>query len=398
MNTLTAHARRLSSLLCAVSFTGVAHATPVAASDITQPAQPNITTEKQTVHMSFAGEGELWQGNTQKQKVSLTSNEYWFPVSGKQLSQGVELDISHPGALVRLTALVKNAKRATIVNPRELEIYKDFEKQEEAMESLITEKQISSATIFQGASAFRFNPKAGTGRFELRSSQRLMDDDQYIVNVKEKGSPKVLHMATSNLTLFAGEQFHFSALIKEEKNAIPDAQYEAHLVSPNGQLHNLSIFENDDGRWQTLLPSQVQSLAPGELHELYLNVTAGEEGERVRRTAKLPFSIAAPTAKFENIIPVMTGGVAATINLNVANEGRYGLRGTIYGTDTEGKLRSIMRSHSAYWLTAGGQSIDLAYDESILEKSNLQPPYKLKDLVLIDQGKLAVLHKQPQVD
>ena len=398
MTALTAHARLLGSFLCAVSYTGVALAAPVAASDIAQPTLPSITTEKQTVHMSFASEKELWQGSTQKQKVSLTSNEYWLSVSGKQLSRGVELDISHPGALVRLTALVKNAKRATVINPKELEIYKGFNKQEEAIEGLVTEEQLSSSTIFQGASAFRFNPKIGTGRFELRSSQRLMDDDQYIVNVKEKGSKKVLHMATSNLTLFAGEQFHFSALIKEEKNIMPDAQFQAHLVSPGGQLYGLSIAESDEGQWQTLLPSQVQSLEPGELYELYLNVVAGEEGQQVRRTAKLPFSIAIPTAKFENIVPVMTGGVAATINLNVANEGRYGLRGTIYGTDVEGKLRSIMRSHSAYWLTAGGQSIDLVYDESILEESSLQPPYKLKDLVLIDQSKLAVLHKQSQID
>ena len=398
MKRLTAHSQRLSSLLCAVSFTGVAFATSVAATEFAQPALPSITTEKQTVHMSFASEEELWQGTTQKQKVSLTSNEYWFPVSGKQLSRGVELDISHPGALVRLTALVKNAKRATVINPKELEIHKGFNKQEQAIEGLVTEEQLSSTTVFQGSSAFRFNPKTGTGRFELRSSQRLVDNDQYIINVKEKGSQKVLHMATSNLTLFAGEQFEFSALIKEEENAIPDAEYRAHLVSPGGQVHSLSIFENDEGQWQTLLPSQVQSLAPGELHELYLNVVAGKEGQHVRRTAKLPFSIATPTAKFENIIPVMANGIAATVNLNVANEGRYGLRGTLYGTDIEGKLRSIMRSHSAYWLTAGGQSIDLAYDESILEKSNLQPPYKLKDLVLIDQSKLAVLHKQPQVD
>ncbi|WP_281646759.1 DUF4785 domain-containing protein [Parendozoicomonas sp. Alg238-R29] len=398
MNTLAAHSQPLRWFLCAVSFTGVAFATLVAATDIPQPPAPAITTEKQTIHMSFPGNGELWKGNSHKQQVNLKSDEYWFRISGEQLSKGVDLDISHPGALVRLTSLVKNSKRAIAINPEELEIYKDFEKQEKAIESLVTEEQLSSTIIFQGSAAFRFNPKSGTGRFNLRSTQRLVGDDYYIINVKEKGSDRILHLSTSNLTLFAGENFNFEALIKKEKQAITDAEYQAYLVSPSGQTYDLSLLEEKEGQWQTLLPSSIQTLTPGELYELFINVTAGEEDQLVRRSAKLPFALASQTAKFQNIIPIMTAGIAATINLSVSKEGRYGLRGSIYGTNAEGKLVSIMRSHSAYWLEAGGQSINLAYDESILEKSNMQPPYKLKDLVLIDQGKLAVLHKQAQVD
>lgn len=392
-------AQALKTLLCAATLTGVAVATSVSAAGVAQPPAPSVTTETATIHMSFPEKGEPWLGSAErKAAVQLRSDEYWFRVSGKELSRGIGLDFSHPGALVRLTALKNNGGRSAPINLKELALYQDNQKLNKAIVSLVTEEQLAEGTIFQGTAAFRLNEKMGTGQFQLRSGQRLVDDDLYIVNVKEKGSSQILHMASQKLTLFAGDTLKFSAQIKQKDEVLDDVSYKAYLLSPSGEEHSLSVLDNGDGQLQTLLPSSASSTRPGELYELYLNATAGEEAQRVRRTVKLPFAIASPTARFESVIPVMNGGVAATVHINVSSEGRYGLRGTLYGTDANGKLRSIMRSHSAYWLTAGGQSIDLAYDESILEKSSLQPPYKLKDLVLIDQGKLAVLHKQSQVD
>ena len=392
-------AQALKAHLCAATLMGVATATSVSAAGVAQPPAPSVTTETATIHMSFPEKGEPWFGSADQQAaVQLKSDEFWFKVSGKDLSQGVDLDISHPGALVRLTALKNNRGRSAPVDLKELALYQNNQKRDKAIVSLVTEEQLAQGTIFQGSAAFRLDEKIGAGQFQLRSAQRLVDDDYYIVNVKEKGSSQILHMNSSQLTLFAGDTLTFNAQIKQEDKPLKDTSYQAYLLSPRGEEHSLNILDNGDGQLQTLLPVSATSTQPGELYELYLNAIAGEKEQRVRRTVKLPFAIASPTAKFESVIPVMNGGIAATVHINISAEGRYGLRGTLYGTDTNGKLRSIMRSHSAYWLEAGGQSINLAYDEKLMEKSNLQPPYKLRDLVLMDQSKLAVLHKQQVID
>ena len=88
---------------------------------------------------------------------------------------------------------------------------------------------------------------------------------------------------------------------------------------------------------------QFQRQIPGELYELYIDATASEHEGLLKRKAKLTVAIARPTARLENLRPVftLTRGVAANVTLNVVNEGRYEVRGTVYGTDDTGKLRSI---------------------------------------------------------
>ncbi|WP_062261429.1 DUF4785 domain-containing protein [Endozoicomonas arenosclerae] len=394
---------------------------------------PSITREHQPIHISFAETGEVWR-NHQTAAVALESNEYWFQASGAELKRGVDLDITAPEPLVRFSSLTlpdsgqslggnqtglpslqpglmgkqpglssvsraQNSRRANAINPDQLEIFREGEVQpmRAAKQNMINEAQLASDTIFQRSGAMKLNASIGTGRFKMRSRQSLRDSDQYLINIKEKGSQKKLHMSAPRLSLLSGEAITFGAQMKDRNRTVSGADYLAYVVSPDGETRSVKLSAGKKGQWQIDMPSGFGSTRPGELHELYIDAYAAEGNNQLRRSGKIAFSVATPTAHLEDIQLVMDGDKLADSMINVTSEGRYELRGTLFGTDENGEMRSIMRSHSAYWLTPGLQQVALKLDQKILEKSGLKAPFALKSFELIDQSQLGVLHRQAEI-
>ncbi|KEQ19453.1 DUF4785 domain-containing protein [Endozoicomonas numazuensis] len=393
----------------------------------------SITREQKDIHFSFAESGEVWQNN-QSAEVALESNEYWFQISGAELKSGIDLDISEPEPLVRFSSLTlpdarqslggnqtglpsiqpglvskqpglseiprpQGSRRANAINPDQLEIFREGEVQpmNAAKLNMINETQLASDSIFQRSGAMKLNASIGTGRFKMRTRQSLRDSDQYLINIKEKGSQKKLHMSAPRLSLLSGEAITFGAQMKDRHRVLSGADYQAYVVSPDGETSWVKLREGKKGQWQVDMPSRFGHTRPGELHELYIDAYAPEGNNQLRRSGKIAFSVATPTAQLEDIKLVMEDDTLADSMINVASEGRYELRATLYGTDENGEMRSIMRSHSAYWLTPGLQQVALKLDQKIFENSGLSAPFALKSFELIDQSQLGVLHRQSEI-
>ena len=69
---------------------------------------------------------------------------------------------------------------------------------------------------------------------------------------------------------------------------------------------------------------------------------------------------------------------SASINLDVASEGRYALSGVVYGQDSSGAMQPLMQSSSAYYLSPGQQTVALEFDQTVLNASSLSAPYSLR--------------------
>ena len=80
--------------------------------------------------------------------------------------------------------------------------------------------------------------------------------------------------------------------------------------------------------------------------------------------------------------------------MDAASEGRYEVRGLLYGLDREGRLRPAATGHAAAWLPAGKGALTLRFDAATLKSSGLTGPWELRGLELRDQGRLGLLERR----
>ena len=372
---------------------------------------PNLATEQQTVSISFAQQQQVWS-NQKPMTYQQDSDEYWLQTSGAQLKQGLTIDSSEPDALIRFSGLSQPGletgiqsrsatlrspgRRAQPIDPEMIEIFRDSsgESLSRAKSNMISQPQLAKAGVFQNSSAFKMNSSSEEGPLTLRSSQQLEDSDQYLVNIKEKGSRKKLKVSAGRLAYLSGEVIRFKAELMNDGRRMKKARYKAYILDADGQRFKVRLKKTRKGDWKVRLPEHLPATAPGQLHELYISAKAPHKKGKVRRIGKLAFALAEPTAQLESISLLMVDDIAAEARLNVASEGRYEIRATLLGSDQEGNMLTVMRSHSAFWLEPGQQTVMVRYDQKLLEQSGLLPPYQLKDIELMDQGQLAVLHRQ----
>jgi len=51
-------------------------------------------------------------------------------------------------------------------------------------------------------------------------------------------------------------------------------------------------------------------------------------------------------------------------------------------------------AHSAAWIEAGPATLVLAFDREPLREAGFGAPYEIRDLRLMDQGRMGLLHQQ----
>lgn len=83
--------------------------------------------------------------------------------------------------------------------------------------------------------------------------------------------------------------------------------------------------------------------------------------------------------------------LVARFGVEVGAAGRYEVRALLYGM-VGGAMAPVAVAHSAAWLEPGAGTIELAYDAALL--AGVRGPYELRDLSLLDQSRVGLLHRQ----
>jgi hypothetical protein len=381
---------------------------PIKSVKITQPSAPIkkiITPSMDNLVIADVPQGFIEQKPVHfSQRISATnqislqtpgyqavSDEYWFEVTGEQLNNGIDLAVSTPGALIRLSG--KHVKgqfspAAITINPEQIEVLKGNNALTQAIEQTVSQEALATANIFPNSSAIKLNKAIGKGDFKLKVKQKLMANQRYIVNVKEKGSEHKLNLALPKQSYIQGEKLSFSSAIQNNSGTISNVTNNAYIKMPSGEKQAVN-FTQSKGQYQLEVPTSLTEAKRGELYELHIESKGHDNGLTIRRNAKVAFAIAKPTARLEGELTIKSSG--ANTNLIVASEGRYEISGLLYGSDKTGKQIPMMLSRSAYYLTPGEHNIELRFDNTIMKTSGLSAPYSLKNIRLIDQSRLAVI-------
>lgn len=336
------------------------------------------------------------------------SDEYWLNVTGAELNAGVLLNLSQAGSLVRIAprgdVSTGALMHADAVAPERVQIQRigqtpqgknaSPQATESLVKSLVSADALASAGLADDSSALQMSEKATAGEYRLQVSQPLVAKANYLVNVKEKGSPYQLSIkAPSAIAADAQTVGVKLALSQSDNQFAPQAK----LKQADGTEQALAMVKQGD-EWQALVPADLPLASSNAgLSEIEVTVQTQVDGRPVQRTVKTAFKSYVNSASIKpEVLTVWDKGVPNQVNfeLDIAEAGRFGLSGVLTGTNAEGQKVAIMRTQAATWLTPESPKLKLMFDPTLIQASGLQPPFELNELELQDQGQMARLSFQ----
>lgn len=333
------------------------------------------------------------------------SREYWQQVSADELARGVPLYTTAPGALVRISpvATPEGARPAT-VDPARLVLEPPAGEPLEpgrGMDRLAGTDALREAGMGwpRGTAAFRVDPALGAGRFVLRLPEAAKEA-RWRVHVVDDGSDLALTLTAGEATLVAGDELTVASRLLADDAPVAADEIEGFVTAPDGRLWPI-VFEPDGaGGWRAATTVASASATPG-LWEVHARVAAHHRGLAAVRSVRAPFAVAAPTARFTGDAAVerpVGEGARLRIELAVATAaaGRYEARGVLCGTAADGTVKPLVAVHAAAWFEPGAGVLTLEVPPDQLAAPDLGPPWELRDLRLLDQGRMGLLHRQAE--
>ena len=167
------------------------------------------------------------------------------------------------------------------------------------------------------------------------------------------------------------------------------------VLSPAGRAWPLRFEATADGAYRGHLELDALAGAGPGLWEVQWVGRAQVDGLTVVRGARTAFNAAVPTAALTGQATIdRKAGVRVELPLQVGTEGRYEVRGVLYGMDGAGQSRPLAVGHFANWLAVGQGRLALEFEQALLDASGLQAPFEIRDLRLFDQSRMGLLHRQ----
>jgi hypothetical protein len=323
-----------------------------------------------------------------------SSREYWINASADQLRQGLALSTSARGALIRLSP---HADTTGTLDPATLGVRAEgrLYTSTEALRSTADEESLRAAgmQVPQGSVVVRLADGIDAGTIELVAPTAQGD---YLVHVFEPASSLVLHMQAERDTVLSGQTFAIRARV--EGGARID-RLAGLLSSPEGHSQDVDFVRQPDGSFVARVrPDPAQAGGFG-LWEIHAFGQASNGRISVARDARNAFAVSVPSARLTGSMePLTSAAKDADLNLRVGIEvaasSRYQLAGVLYGTRSDGALAPAAAAHSATWLERGNATIDLQFDSAALKQANLNAPYELRDLRLINQADMSLIERR----
>lgn len=356
---------------------------------------------REAVHMSWAVDGAI---ATAPQAFVGQSREYYTEVTADQLAAGITLHTTAPRALVRLQPLAATGAREKVgIQPLSLVLTSPAGRAFAAgsgMEMLASADKLAKADVpfAEGTSAFRIHPELGSGAFTLRAAD-AQGNMRYLVNVVEPDSPYTLAMQTDAPSYLHGQQVVIAPELEVQDGGnrvaarLAPGKLEGVVVSPAGRRFPVMFRKDADGRMRARVPLDADEAPSPGLWEVQAGSQAIVRGQLVQRTLRVAFAVAMPVARLDQRVAIANepGSVGFRLGVDVGAAGRYEARALLYGM-VGGVQKPLAVAHSAQWLEPGAQSLVLRYDANLL--TGASGPFELRDLNLIDQGRMSVMQRQ----
>ena len=351
---------------------------------------------------------------TASQPFNASSREYFVDVDATELVNGVTIYTTAPGALLRInpvnkgTVVIDPSGATTTVDPAGASSPAQKAggsydptglvatgpggvvfSAAEAFERIVSAEQLAEAGVpfADGTIAVRLSPAVGAGAITI-AMPALKSDARYTVHVFDRLSPIALELGADRLDYLHGDQLNVRASFAGADVAL--GSVEGFITSPAGQAWPLNVAVENGALVGSLSLDAAGAVAPG-LWEVHLAARGTADGLEVVRSVRTSFAAHLPTARLDGRVErvKMRDGLALRFGVEVGTPGRFEVRGVLYGTDASGQLAPMAIGHVADWLDASG-----ALTLSFPSVEGFRGPYELRDLRLLDQSRMGVLHRQ----
>lgn len=367
---------------------GLAHAAhpllPAGASDqvptrlAVLPA-PSGAIERKPVAFSWALDPDAELSDTAPFQAE--SREYWTTVEGSELARGVALQMTAPGALIR----VSPAKGSLGLRASDFSVNAAGRKVGIARAADADALRKAGMDASAGTQVIRLGDGSGAGRHVLRAANAR---GRYVVHVFEPASDRVLFARADRNHALAGTRMRVAigATDAGRKAAVAS---QALLVAPDGSSQSVAVRDAVGGGQEAVFTVPATASQAKGLWELQV---FGDVGD-VPRDARTAFAVAQPTARFSGIFGVDAANLRVSLPVEAASPGRYEVRGTLYATAEDGSLRPVSEAHAAAWMDAGDGMLVLQFARAHVP-AGYGAPFEVRQLELNDQGRMAPIESR----
>ncbi len=327
------------------------------------------------------------------------SRRWWTKVKGGDLVAGVALPTTAPGATVSLRPL-DEARAATGIDPSALVLVDPdgvAHDGDAAMEHVLgwDELRAGESPFAAGTSAFRIDGELGHGEWQLRVDAPLGDGD-VLLHVVEPDSALELVARTDAPAYLNGHTVELDVYARNGEALVEIDDARARARSPAGETHDIELVATAKGRLHGSLALAEVEVEPGAAWVVEVEAYVEHDGVLARRNARVAFAYGVPSAALDGrveLVDTARGDPTLSLGLEVATAGRYAVGAVVWGTDAHGRAWPAGAVEAASWLEPDADAIELPLAH-LLDVPGLSAPYELRDLRLVDQSRVAVLHRQ----
>jgi hypothetical protein len=331
-----------------------------------------------------------------------TSRAFWQEVDTAGLREGFALGTSVAGAAVAIQPLDGDARSGAGLDPATIDLFAPDGTMHAAGEGFVHGADADTVRkagvgLPSGTTAFVLDPALGAGAFVLRTDAAPAGTS-WLVWVRERDSTVAMRVRTDASAYVYGDRVEIEVELAHDGAPLDAKSIEARIRPPRSAAIEVTMTPTLPGRWQGAL-ELVDDVPPAGAAWI-VEVTADYElpgGVQSHRSARTAFGYAVPTARFAGPARVDAGfgdSMVAALPIEVAAAGRYAVGGVVWGTAPDGTMRPALALQSADWLEPGDATIALELAGASLAAAGLGAPLQLRDLHLLDQGRVAVLHRQ----
>ncbi len=341
---------------------------------------PLVNTNRETVAFSYAiDRDQPLAVNTPVHTEK--SRQYWLDTTGEKLAAGLELPVTGGQTIVRISPL-KTDKSITAAGiqlmakgrHRDLDVFADA-----------TSLKDTGVPFSPNSVAFKTRLPAGKAVLKVTG---LRNDTPVVVHVFEPESSHVLALQTVKATFGAGEPVQVLASLTNGVQS-EQAEIQGYVSLPDGRVAgSLRFVRRPDGTYRADLPIHTLTGLGNGLWEVHVFAA----NDKTMRDAQTAFAVTLPTAAFDGRLELdsgAAGGAVVKVGIQVAQEGRFEVRGVLYGRNSSGQAVPFAVSMAASWLSPGQRSVALPVDGRLIAQAGLQSPFEIRQVTLTDQSRFA---------
>ncbi len=325
--------------------------------------------------------------------AAVESRQYWLDTTGAELARGLDLPISAPGAVIRISALEAGSGISLDAERLELHMNGRAISAEFGLEHVSTghDMRDQGMRVPEDSLAYRLLEKVGAGTLRV-SMGGIPADQALVIHVHEPNSDWVARLALPRHNFLSGQALDFSFSLGNGSRAINPRSMQAVLVSPDGS-QTWSLQTGRDSQPQLAAAPIASRSQPGQgLYEAHVYVEGEFNGQTIRRDLTLALNIAPAVARFDGqVAQSRSDGLGLNLGVETAAAGRFQVNAELMGTNARGQLEPVAFIQSAAVLEAGRGTISLDIEPKLLKQSGLSAPFEVHNLQLLDQGRMYLL-------